>query len=129
MLFIKSGSCTLKERKNFSEDVFKVEAGKIVKGTCSFYIDDFFDKKIINANIEVTNTAKRPMFCQYYVAFFDKDGHLIGCAGQGITGDEGLKPGQATQLGSCLIPLPPGTHEQVASYQVAFYESDVEVGK
>jgi hypothetical protein len=68
------------------------------------------------------------MYCQYYVAFFDKAGTLIGCAAQG-TGDKGLAAGEKTHLGSCLVFLPAGCHEKVIQYKVAYYESDQEIGK
>ncbi|MBN2189821.1 MAG: hypothetical protein JW728_01245 [Candidatus Aureabacteria bacterium] len=126
---IKEGDCRLKEGSFFDKDVFTVQLGDKIKGTCKFFIDEFFGKKIINANIEITNTADKPMSCQYYVAFFDKEGNLIGCAGQGTFDEEGLAAGESTQLGSCLIPLPAGFHEKVIKYKVAFYESDKQIGK
>jgi len=122
----KEGTCQL---KTGYVSAVSVEVGQSVKGTCKFYIDDFFGKKIINANIEVKNTAQKPMFFQYNVAFFDKDGHLIGSASQGLSGDSGLEPGKTTQTGSCLIPLPAGKHEEVASYKIAYYESETQIGK
>jgi hypothetical protein len=69
------------------------------------------------------------MHCRYYVAFFDKDGKLLGCAGQGTFDKKGLRAGESTQLGSCLIPLPAGLHEKAVQYKIAFYESDKEIGK
>jgi hypothetical protein len=125
----KEGTCRLKDGKAFDEDVFTVKVGDKVKGTCKFYIDEFFKKKIINANIQVENTTKKPLYCQYYVAFFDKDGNLIGCAAQGSFGKEGLAAGKSTSFGSCLIPLPAGFHEKVVQYKIAFYEGDKEIGK
>ena len=124
----KQGPCIL-PNGDTGGDGFVVEVGEKIHGTCKFVIEDFFGKKIIRANIEVVNKAEVPMHCHYYVAFFDKDGQLLGCASQGTSGDDGLKPGRNTQFGSCLIPLPPGTHEKVASYKVAFYESKIPIGK
>ena len=106
----------------------QVRVGEKIKGTCKFYIQEFFGKKIINANIEIVNTSDRAMHCQYYVAFFDEAGKLVGCAGQG-TFDKGLAAGESTQLGGCLIPLPQGFHEKAVQYKIAFYESDKEIGK
>lgn len=125
----KEGPCKLKKSSAFDKDVFTVKVGKVIKGTCKFYIDEFFGKKIVNAGISLENTGKKPMFCHYYVAFFDKDGKLLGCAGQGTFGKEGMAAGKKTMLGSCLIPMPHGKHEQIASYKVAFYESEMQVGK
>lgn len=124
-----SGKCVLQQSKGWDEKVVKVEVGKVIKGTCKFYISDFFDKKIINANIQLQNTGDKAMHCQYYVAFFDEAGKLIGCSGQGTFSKEGLAAGESTQLGSCLIPLPSGEHEKAVSYQITFYEGEKEIGK
>jgi hypothetical protein len=125
----KEGSCQLKPGKPSDENVFKVQVGDKVKGTAKFFTDDFFGKKIISANVELVNTGTTTMYCQYYVAFFDKDGNLIGCAGQGTSEKNGLAAGKSTQLGSCLIPLPEGVHEKAVQYKIAFYEGDKPIGK
>jgi hypothetical protein len=69
------------------------------------------------------------MHFHYYVAFFDKDGQLLGCTSEGTFQGEGLKPGGDMQYRSCLILLPHGTIGKVASYKVAFYESKSLIGK
>ncbi len=125
----KEGTCQVKQGGAFGKDVFTVHVGEKIKGTCKFFIQKFFEKKIINANIEIVNTSDKAMHCQYYVAFFDKAGALIGCAGQGTFDEKGLAAGESTQLGSCLIPLPAGFHERAVQYKIAFYESDQEIGK
>ncbi len=126
----KQGTCKLKEWSAFDEDVFTVEVGKQIKGTCKFYIDEFFSKKIVNANIKIENTSTVPLFCYYYVAFFDNSGNLVGCGAQeSFSGGGGLKPGESLLLGSCLMPLPEGQHEKISSYKIAFYESEVPIGK
>jgi hypothetical protein len=125
----KEGSCQLQQRKGFDQDAFTVQVGEKIKGTCRFCIDDFLGKKIIGACIKIDNTSDSPMHCQYYVAFFDAAGTLIGCAGQGTFGGHGLAPSESTQLGSCLIPLPAGLHEKAVQYKIAFYESDKEIGR
>ena len=123
------GACRLRESDGFSDrNVFVVEIGQKIRGTCKFYIDEFFERRIINANIRIENTARRPMHCEYFVSFYDKKGNLVGCASQGTFSDDGLSPGEETQLGSCLISLPLGMHERVASYKIAFYESTVPIG-
>jgi hypothetical protein len=125
----KEGSCQLKQGEAFDKDVFTVQVGQKIKGTCKFCIQDFFGQKIINAGVEIRNTSDKTMHCQYYVAFFDKDDKLIGCAGQGTFGEKGLAAGKTTQFGSCLIPLPAGLHEKAVRYQIAFYESDRQIGE
>ena len=75
----KKGTCQLKPVANaFDKDVVTVEVGEKIKGTCRFFIHDFLGKKIINAGIEIVNTADKPMYCQYYVVFTDEAGELIG---------------------------------------------------
>ncbi len=118
----KEGPCSLKDAKSHEKAV-KIELGKNIQGDCRFYIDEFFGKTIINANISVKNTSKERRNCQYYVAFFDKDGKLVGCAEQGL-GDDGLAAGKDTNMCSCLIYLPDGAAETVASYKVRLYETD-----
>ena len=118
----KEGPCVLKKGSAFDKDVPTVEIGKNIQGTCKFYISDFIGRTIINANMSVKNTSKERRNCQYYVAFFDKKGKLIGCADQGL--GDGLDAGADTQMGSCLIFLPDGMAETVTSYKVRFYETD-----
>ncbi|GAA5496242.1 hypothetical protein Rhal01_02425 [Rubritalea halochordaticola] len=126
----KEGKCVLQESNGFDKGkVIQVEVGKVVKGTCKFYLSDFFGKKIINANIDIKNTADKPMHCHYYVAFFSESGELIGCAGQGSFSKEGLAAGEKTTLGSCLIPVPEGFHEKAVSYKITFYEDEKQIGK
>jgi len=125
----KEGICRLKWAGPFDKDVFTLAIGDKIKGTCKFSITDFLGKEIINANVSIVNTADKAMHCQYYVAFFDEQGTLLGCAGQGTFGEKGLAAGETTQLGSCLIPLPAGLHEKAVRYKIAFYESDKEIGK
>ena len=129
-MFTLEGKCELKQSSGFSNtDAVEVKFGNTVLATAKLYIDDFFDKKIINANISVENTGDKPMHCQYYVAFFDGDAKLIGCAAQGSFGDEGIKAGASTNFGSCLIPLPKGFHEKAVTYKITFYEGDNLIGK
>jgi hypothetical protein len=69
-----------------SEDVFKKEFGMVVKATTDWHVGDFFGKETVFAGV------------RYYVAFFDKDNKPVGATGQGSFGDDGLKPGEETQM-------------------------------
>ena len=109
---------------SFEENGFKKEFGKVVKATTNWHVGEFFGEETVFAGITVKNTGTKPMFIRYYVAFFDKDKKLIGAVGQGSFGDEGLKPGEETQLGSCLIQLPKDKYKDIVSYQAVIYESD-----
>lgn len=108
----------------FAKDTFKKEFGTVIKATTSWSAGDFFGEETIFAGVTVKNTASKPMFFNYYVAFFDKDKKLVGATGQGSFSDAGLKPGEETQLGSCMIHLPKGKYKDVVSYQAVIYESD-----
>lgn len=126
----KEGACKLREAGAFDEEkLFKVRLGHDVKVECRLRIDEFFGKKIINANAEVKNTAKKAMHYQYYIAFFTKEMKLVGCAAQGSFGDDGLAAGEETQFGSCLIELPHSAVGHVTHYKAVFYESDEPIGK
>ena len=127
----KSGDAKLQEAGPFDDkkhQVVELEADGVTL-KAKLYIDDFFKKKIINANADVNNTNDTPKFFQYYIAFFDADGKLIGCTSQSSFGNEGLAGGEKTQLGSCLIHLDPGDIKKVKTYQAVFYVGDQEIGK
>lgn len=123
-------ACKL-QRAKFNEDdkMLKLEFGEVVKATAKLRIDTFFKKTIINAGITIKNTGKVPMFTHYYIAFLDKDGKLVGCVAQGSFGNDGMKPGASTQLGSCLIPLPHDAFDKVARYELVYYESTAPIGQ
>ena len=108
----------------FAEDSFKKEFGNVVKATTDWRAGDFFGNETVFAGVKVKNTGSKPMFFHYYVAFFDKDKKLIGSTGQGSFGDDGLKPGAETQMGSCLIELPKDKYKEITSFQAAIYETD-----
>jgi hypothetical protein len=121
----KSGPVKLSESHFGAPDgAPAVEMGKKVRLTAKFVISDFFGSKVINAGAKLNNTAAAPMFFAFHVAFFDKGNHLLGCVSQNSIGDQGLKPGEETQLGSLLISLPASELKNVASYQTTFYESE-----
>ena len=109
----------------FAENSYKKEFGKVVKATTDWHAGDFFGEQTVFAGIKMKNTGTKPMFVKYYVAFFDKDKKLIGATGQGVFADEGLKPGQETQMASCMINLPKDKYKDIAFYQAVIYETDV----
>ena len=113
----------------FAKEVFKKEFGDVVKGTCNWYSGDFFGKETVFAGVTVKNTGAKPMFIHYYVSFYNKDRKLVGAAGQGSFGKDGLKPGEETMLGSCLIHLPKEKYKEIVSYQAIMYETDIAPAK
>ena len=108
----------------FAEDAFKKEFGTVVKATTDWHVGDFFGRETVFAGVKVKNTGSKPMFFRYYVAFFDKGNKLVGATGQGSFGEKGLKPGEETQMASCLIELPKDKYKEIASYQAVIYETD-----
>lgn len=124
----KEGDVKLKKGNYFDDDVFSVRVGKYVDATRKFFIDDFFEKLMICANVEIKNPTNKIMHCEYYVAFFDREGNLVGCASQG-TMDDGLKAGEDTNFSSCLVFIPHSMFDKVTSYKLIFYESEVPIGK
>jgi len=126
----KEGPCKLQKAGAFDDaKLLKMTLGHTVKVETRWRIDEFFGKQIINANVTLKNTGSTPMFAHFYAAFLDKDGNLLGCAGQGTFGDDGLDPGKETQLGSLLIPLPPDRFKDIAAYKAVLYESPKPIGK
>ena len=112
-------------KNGFGDDKFEKEFGGVVKAKTDWRAGEFFGKETVFAGISVNNTGPKPMFYNYYVAFFDKDRKLVGAAGQGSFGDKGLEPGKETQLGSCLIHLPKDKYKEIKFYEAVIYETDV----
>ena len=108
----------------FDDNNFKKEFGNVVKGSVDWHAGNFLGKETLFAGVKVKNTGTKPMFFNYYVAFFDKDKNLVGAAGQSFFGKEGLVPGREMQMGSCLINLPKDKYKEITSYQAVLYETD-----
>jgi len=121
---------TLQEAGAFDDEKHVVaEFGETVKMKAKLYVGDFLGKKVVYANGKATNTGKEPRCFHYYLSLHDEEGRLLGAAGQGSFGDEGLKPGEDENLGSMLVPLPHAAVEKIARYRIVFYEGKQEIGK
>jgi hypothetical protein len=107
-----------------TDNAFKKEFGNVVKVTTGWYAGDFFGEETVFGNVTVRNTAMKPMYFRYYVAFFDKDKNLVGATGQHPL-RRGLKPGEQTYMGSCEIGLPKDKYKTIVSYQAVIYETDI----
>jgi hypothetical protein len=127
----KSGETTLQAAGPFDDEKHQIVELKAngVTLKAKLRIDDFFKKKIINANADVNNTNDKAKFFHYYIAFFDAEGNLVGCTGQGSFGKNGLGAGEKESLGSCLIHLDPDDIKKVKTYQAVLYVGDEEIGK
>ncbi|OAI42255.1 hypothetical protein AYO41_04565 [Verrucomicrobia bacterium SCGC AG-212-E04] len=119
------GEVTLKyDESAFGKSAYVKQFGDIVKATTNWRVGEQFAKETIFAGITAKNTGTKPMFFQYYVAFFDKDMKMVGATGQASFGEEGLKPGETTSLTSCLVHLPKGRYKDIVSFQAVLYETD-----
>lgn len=121
------GSCRLREGSAAAETAPAVQIGDKVKGTCKFYVKQIFQQKVIYGELAFTSTADKPGNCMCFVAFFDINGVMLGCAATGVNGDQGLAAGQS--VGRLIsIPLPAGLFDAVAQYKIAYYESEHPIG-
>lgn len=119
------GEITLKyDESAFGKSAYVKIFGDLVKATTNWRVGEQFGRETVFAGVTAKNTGTKPMFFQYYVAFFDKDRKLIGATGQASFGDEGLKPGETTSLTSCLVHLPKGRYKDIVSFQAVLYETD-----
>lgn len=127
----KTGSIRLQEATlaEAGTKVPKIEVGARVKAVCRYFIiSDFFGRKVVSVQAQITNTAARELYYGYYVAFFDKDGELV--AASSFAGGQICKlgPGKKTTVGN-IIELPVDQMGRISSYQVTVLESDKEFGK
>jgi hypothetical protein len=127
----KKGQAKLKEAGPFDDDKVQLVELKAdgVTLKAKLRTGEFFDKQTIYANADVTNTNDTAKHFEFYIAFFDAEGNMLGCTSQGSFGDEGLEADDKTQLGSCLIHLDPADIKKVATYQAVLYVSDKAVGE
>jgi hypothetical protein len=88
---------------------------------CKFRADDFFGRDVVMANPEIKNLTGKELAVAYHVAFFSKDGELIGSATQEGTVRADAK---ALQFGSCIITAPPGEIAKISSYKVVVYVNE-----
>jgi hypothetical protein len=125
----KSGEAKLLELTGFdvAKKGLKVSLGGMVKAECNYYIiPDFFGRKVISVGARIKNTAKKPMYYGYYVAFFDRDKKLIATSSY-----EGkfarLEPGKETNIGN-VVGVPRAQLGKIAFYQVTLLEDEKEFG-
>ena len=119
----QKGDVALKE--GFRAKHTKVKLGDLMKGTASLEIREWFGAKAITGQLDITNPTDKDRFLSYNLAFFDKDGVLMGSASQHMK----IDAGESTSIGGAIILLPKAELAKVTSYQIAYYEDDQEVGK
>ncbi|HEY5910222.1 MAG TPA: hypothetical protein VJA21_06415 [Verrucomicrobiae bacterium] len=106
-----------------SRAAFTREFGDDVKARCDWKVMNLSGRETFFAGISVKNTGSNTLWFLYSVAFFDRDAKLVGAASMPLLLDEGLLPGK-TRSHPCIVHLPPGRYQDIASYQAVLYELD-----
>ena len=106
-------------------DALELKLGDRLEATTKLHITDWFGSKAISGQVDVKNPTEEEIHFSYHLAFFDKDGVLLGAANQTMSMD----PGEETIVGGALIQLPKKALEAVKRYQIVWYEDDKEIGK
>jgi hypothetical protein len=102
---------------------FSREFGDVLKAKCDWQAVRLLGKETLFAGISIKNTDSKPLWFIYSVAFFDKDGKLVGAASSPCFLPDGLEPG-TTQRHPCSVYLPQGRYKDIRSYQAILYELD-----
>ena len=118
----QSGDCTIVRAKSSSEPgIVKVLLKNAdVEILCKFRETDFDGRNVIVANPEIMSLAGKELDVSYNVAFFSKDGELIGTASQNGTS---RADSRVKQFGSCIITTPTAEVRRVSSFKVVAYVS------
>jgi hypothetical protein len=131
ILAFSAGAASLEGEVLFSRakargrgNVIRKEFGTEVKATTDWWLSTTSGRETIFAGLKVINAGSKPVWCSYYVAFYDKEKTLV-CAGSSQTYDEeGLLPGKPAKTMPCIIYLPKDKYKDIFSYQVILYEMD-----
>lgn len=109
-----------------------VELGKDIKAVCKFkrsevqhtiISGEVFVRRTVDVNTSIKNNSKERHACLCHVAFFDKNGKLVGSCG--LDGfPEGIAPGEESNFGCCCCYLSDEQIDTITSYKIRFYESE-----
>lgn len=110
--------------KKGAEGAFTKRFGDNIEVTSKWYVDDFFGRETVFAGASVKNKGSKTLAFHYFVAFYDKEHKLIGCAAQSSFKDAGLKAGEETELGSCLVKLPSSKFKEIEYFEAVVYETE-----
>lgn len=125
----REGQCILRDfddRLDGSQNGAKLWFGRAIELRCSFYASLHFvtgGRNAISASGMIDNPHDRTMYHGYSVAFLDSEENLIACEGGEVGGSS------ARESVTRLMPVPKGMHSRVASYKVAYYESNRPIEK
>ena len=115
----QSGDCTIVRAQSNEPGIVKVVLKNVdVEILCKFREAEFAGSNVILANADFTSLAGKELDVSYNVAFFSKDGELIGSASQNGTS---RVDGRTKQFGSCIIPTPTAEVRKVSSFKVVVY--------
>jgi hypothetical protein len=146
----REGRCSLKVKVASAPETkldpkfdreFAVQLGEklVLKAQCRFIISE---NNAIEAWVGFQNPNKKKMFGQFYVAFFDKFGNLVGSNAKDFSIEpNGTYPGMTvTDAGPFRVnsspfdllkpmPIPRGLEKTIASYKCTLYESESPIGE
>jgi hypothetical protein len=105
-------------------NVIRKEFGAEVKATTDWWLSTMAGKEMIFAGLKVINTGSKPVYCSYYVAFYDRERALV-CTGSSQTyEEEGLLPGKPAKTMPCMMYLPKDKYKDIFSFHLILYEMD-----
>jgi hypothetical protein len=124
----KNGDCKLQVGGAFDDDkvVPVTLSNSDLEIVCKFHGGDFFDEFTLFANPSISNKSGKKLNVAYHVAFFDKAGELVACAGQSGDVDADAKD---HQFGSCLSKLSQAEFAKITSYKVVVYVDNAKAKK
>ncbi len=106
------------------KEKIKASAGEKLKLTVEFKQFELNGRSAVSVNGNIKNTASTKMYYSYNIAFLDKNKNLIGC--QNFVLD--IEAGKTSPAGTFLF-LPRDEIGRIYYYSIAFYESDMPIGK
>jgi len=97
-----------------SEKQVKIRIGKDITFKITVYQGEFFGDTTISANANIDNTTQKKVKAMYSIAFFDKDGKLVGCH----QGSWDLEPNDDVNYGSGIIYADEESIASITSYKL-----------
>jgi hypothetical protein len=97
-----------------SEKQVKIRLGKDIAFKITVYQGEFFGDTTISANANIDNTTQKKVKAIYSIAFFDKDGKLVGCH----QGSWDLEPDDDVNYGSGIIYADEESIASITSYKL-----------
>lgn len=97
-----------------SEKQVKIRIGKDVSFKITVFQDEFFGYTTISANASIDNKTQKKVKVIYSIAFFDKDGKLVGCH----QGSWDLESNDDVNYGSGIIYADEESIASIKSYKL-----------